>query len=244
MRRSTQWYGETHASDVSQRSRCDNEGTRANLKLQISESEVQQALFASILLYNFGLTLTKISILLQYLRITISRPVRIVCWCFLWFAVLYCIETFFAGVFQCIPVAKFWNQGLPGKCVDTAALYYANAGVNIAQDLSLVVLPFFILRKLIMPRGEKLMLIFVLGLGGVYVSTSLYHILNTNTMVALQLRPCSACTRYLFSMSPKMLPGTALDLRSGLRWNSMLVYYAHRYLHFERCSSDTGLEHS
>jgi hypothetical protein len=68
-----------------------------------------------------------------------------------------------------MPVAKFWDARIPGKCINTAALYYANAAINIVQDVSLVVLPFFMLRSLIMPRKEKISLMVILGLGGMYV---------------------------------------------------------------------------
>ena len=85
----------------------------------------------------------------------------------MWFAVAVCIETFFAGIFQCVPIAKFWDRRIPGKCVNTAALYYANSAINIAQDISLVALPFFILRRLIVPKREKISLLLILGLGGV-----------------------------------------------------------------------------
>ena len=68
-----------------------------------------------------------------------------------------------------MPVEKFWDARIPGKCINTAALYYANAAINIAQDISLVVLPFFMLRSLIMPRKEKISLMIILGLGGMYV---------------------------------------------------------------------------
>lgn len=122
-------------------------------------------------MYNFGLTLTKMSILFQYLRIATGRPMRLLCWAIFWFTAAVCIETLFAGIFQCLPVQKFWDPLVPGKCVNTAALYYANAALNIAQDIVLVILPFFILRGLIMPRKEKLTLMLILGLGGMYVPT-------------------------------------------------------------------------
>lgn len=68
-----------------------------------------------------------------------------------------------------MPVAKFWNPQIPGTCVNAAALYYANAAINIVQDISLVMLPFFMLRSLSMPRKEKVTLMIILGLGGVSV---------------------------------------------------------------------------
>jgi len=117
-------------------------------------------------MYNFGLTLVKISILLQYLRITIDKHVRIACKIFIALAVFNCFQTFFTGIFSCYPVAKFWDDRIPGGCVNKARLWYANAGINIFQDISLIVLPIFILRKLALPRREKISLIFILGLGG------------------------------------------------------------------------------
>ncbi|PSN60339.1 hypothetical protein BS50DRAFT_563986 [Corynespora cassiicola Philippines] len=125
-----------------------------------------KALFASIMMYNFGLTLTKISILLQYLRITVDPIVRKACYILVYITIFNCIHTFFTGVFTCYPVAKFWDDRIPGGCVNKEALWFANAAINIAQDISLVVLPVFILRKLALPKREKIGLILILGLGG------------------------------------------------------------------------------
>jgi hypothetical protein len=118
------------------------------------------------MMYNFGLTLTKVSILLQYLRITIDPPVKKVCRALIFFALLNCIQTLFTGIFSCYPVAKFWDDRIPGGCVNKPALWYANAAINIFQDISLIVLPIFVLRKLVLPRREKICLILILGLGG------------------------------------------------------------------------------
>ncbi|KAL1656297.1 hypothetical protein SLS61_000759 [Didymella pomorum] len=153
---------------------------------QVVASLKNQALYASIIFYNFGLTLTKISILLQYLRIATEKPIRLFCWISIWFTVAVSIEALIAGILQCMPVAKFWDARIPGKCINTAALYYANAAINIVQDISLVVLPFFMLRSLIMPRKEKISLMIILGLGGIAAIASicrlhaLYILTHTN----------------------------------------------------------------
>ncbi|KAF2013598.1 hypothetical protein BU24DRAFT_312480, partial [Aaosphaeria arxii CBS 175.79] len=125
-----------------------------------------KALFASIMMYNFGLTLTKVSIILQYLRITIDKAVRKWCFALLYFTLLNCFQTFMTGIFSCYPVAKFWDDRIPGGCVNKPALWYANAAINITQDIWLIVLPGFILRKLVLPRREKISLMLILGLGG------------------------------------------------------------------------------
>lgn len=125
-----------------------------------------KALFASIMMYNFGLTLTKVSIVLQYLRITIDKDVKKACRLLLWFIFLNCFATWITGIFTCYPVAKFWDDRIPGGCVNKPALWYANAAINILQDVVLILLPIFILRKLMMPRREKIGLCIILGLGG------------------------------------------------------------------------------
>lgn len=117
-------------------------------------------------MYNFGLTFVKVSIILQYLRIAVARAVRIGCYAFLAFVVAYGIETFFSGLFTCVPVSKFWNAATPGRCINDDALYFANAGINIFQDFCLIIFPVFILRKLVLPRREKISLVLILGLGG------------------------------------------------------------------------------
>lgn len=133
------------------------------------EANISQALYASILLYNFSLALTKISVALQYIRLAIDARVKLICWSFLWFTVLYAISAIFAGIFQCFPIPAFWDPRIPGKCIHRSALYYTSAAVSIAQDAALIVLPYFILQKLVLPKREKISLILLLGLGGMYV---------------------------------------------------------------------------
>lgn len=118
------------------------------------------------MMYNFGLTLTKVSIILQYLRITVDRGVRKSCKILMYITLFNCFQTFITGIFSCYPVAKFWDDRIPGGCVNKPALWYANAAINICQDIWLITLPIFILRKLQMPRREKISLILILGLGG------------------------------------------------------------------------------
>jgi hypothetical protein len=118
------------------------------------------------MMYNFGLTLTKISIVLQYLRIAVDKDVRKWCWILFWVTIANSFQTFITGIFSCYPVPKFWDDRSPGGCVNKPALWYSNAAINILQDIWLIVLPILILRKLALPRREKISLIFILGLGG------------------------------------------------------------------------------
>ncbi|KAF2197097.1 hypothetical protein GQ43DRAFT_223315 [Delitschia confertaspora ATCC 74209] len=125
-----------------------------------------KALFASIMMYNFSLTLIKVSIIFQYLRIAANSYVRLACHILMAFILLNCTQTFLTAVFSCVPVPKFWDDRIVGTCVNKPALWFANAGINIVQDIWLIVLPFFILKKLILRTREKVVLMIILGLGG------------------------------------------------------------------------------
>ncbi|KAF2749358.1 hypothetical protein M011DRAFT_456842 [Sporormia fimetaria CBS 119925] len=145
-----------------------------------------KALFASIMMYNFGLTLTKISIVLQYIRIAHQKSHLRWCWALFWITILHCIDSFVTGVLSCYPVPKFWDDRIPGGCVNKPALWYANAAINIIQDIWLVALPIFILRKLFMPRREKIVLMLILGLGGFACCASVIRLNALHTVATSQ----------------------------------------------------------
>ncbi|KAH8664970.1 hypothetical protein BGZ60DRAFT_516265 [Tricladium varicosporioides] len=136
-----------------------------------------KSLFASILIYNFGLLFTKLSILLQYVRICPVGPTRKVIYAVTALVIAYGIETFFSGTFTCTPVAYFWDPTIPGgKCVDKWSLYFANGGINIVTDFMILFLPALILKDLIMPKFQKFTLMAIIALGGAACIASIFRL--------------------------------------------------------------------
>jgi len=66
-------------------------------------------LFASIQLYNVGLTTTKLAILILYRKIFISRRVYIITSVLITLVILYAIETLLTGIFTCYPIQSYWD---------------------------------------------------------------------------------------------------------------------------------------
>ncbi|KAK6499471.1 hypothetical protein TWF506_004101 [Arthrobotrys conoides] len=122
-------------------------------------------LFASIVAYNFSLTLTKTAILLQYLRIFTSKVFRIAAYVMMFIVFGYATEAILTAIFNCVPVEAFWTGDPTAKCIPREALWFANAGLNIFTDFSIAILPLPVIIKLNMPRRQKipLMMIFALG---------------------------------------------------------------------------------
>lgn len=102
-----------------------------------------------------------------YLRIAVKREHR---WAI--FAVMGIVVTFYLAsevvtIFQCTPISKVWNKKQPGHCIEILKFYYANAGVNIATDLMILLLPIPVIKSLNLPKREKFALAFLFLLGSI-----------------------------------------------------------------------------
>src|SRR3981081_2061486 len=84
---------------------------------------------------------TKCSIILLYRRVFTSKGVRTTCHIILAFLVGWYLWAVLSAILTCIPVAKFWDPTLPGRCFNFTALWFSNASVNILTDLTIVIFP-------------------------------------------------------------------------------------------------------
>jgi len=128
---------------------------------------VPQPFWASILVYCLSLTFTKVSILLQYLRVFTTKQFRVFCWALLGFVAVYSTWSVFASIFECMPVAYFWDKTIKGgHCMNQYAVYFTGAAVNIVTDFAIIILPMPVLRRLNLPLKQKRALMLVFALGG------------------------------------------------------------------------------
>ncbi|RKF56660.1 putative pth11-like integral membrane protein [Erysiphe neolycopersici] len=135
-----------------------------------------KTLYLSIIIYNVSLLFIKFSILLQYLRVATNKKVRLACYLVMLFTIVYGIEAFFTGVFHCWPISRFWGDKDTGKCINKPILWFLNSGLNITNDLLLLVLPIFILRASSLPRKQKVSICLILSLGGFAAIVSIWRL--------------------------------------------------------------------
>jgi len=113
-----------------------------------------------------ALTFTKVSILVQYLRIFPVRRFQKVCYGVLLFVVVFGIWTIFGNIFMCTPIKSFWKQSMQSvNCMDRQIVWFTNAAVNIAQDIVILLLPMPLIQTLQVSRGQKRGLVIMFGLG-------------------------------------------------------------------------------
>lgn len=138
-------------------------------------------MFAQGLIYNPILGCARAAIILFLLRL--GDPRRAITWT-LWILFVlnagHVIAVFLVVVFQCQPVHMYWNHFKTDQllddgtvvnpayhCIDQAMFSISTAGIAVAADVAILMVPVFIAWDLRMPLRRKLAVIFVLSLGWV-----------------------------------------------------------------------------
>lgn len=129
-----------------------------------------QAVWWACLSYNLSLVLTKVSILLFYLRKFESYPkLRHMAWTLLIFVVSMTCVVFAVMITACVPLRKYWNPATQGHC-QPEGVWWAIAGFNALSDLCIFILPLPVVYRLQLPRQQKLSLVMVFIVGSLWVS--------------------------------------------------------------------------
>ncbi|OAG12116.1 uncharacterized protein CC84DRAFT_1080938 [Paraphaeosphaeria sporulosa] len=145
-----------------------------------------KAFYASLIVYYLSLGFTKVSILLQYRRVFSTRKFQIACDVVLAVVVVYAFWTVLSSIFGCKPIQAFWTLKHPFKCLDQFTVWFFNGAMNILTDLSIIVLPMPVIRKLNLPRRQKQALIGIFAIGGF---VCLVSILRLQSLVAISNSP-------------------------------------------------------
>jgi len=111
------------------------------------------------IIYTVVIFLTKLSILLLYLRV--FRPARKLCLAIhllLWANLLFYVADFLVEVFQCNPRRKAWDvtHSVQGTCIDQRAAQLASAIINTFSDLAILAVSIGMIWKLQIPLKKKL----------------------------------------------------------------------------------------
>jgi len=125
---------------------------------------------------------TKVAILFLYLRLIPQKGYRLIIWATMVFVTLTFLVFVIVGLFQCSPINFAWDKTIVGgTCFNVTALFYANAGVNIFQDLLIYVLPMRMLFQIQLPQRQKIALIIVFAIGGFVCVTGMLRLNSLKT---------------------------------------------------------------
>lgn len=86
--------------------------------------------------------LSRISVILLYLRIFTDRWARAACWAVMGFLIANCLATIIAAQLECTPLAYTWDRSIEGgKCFNQLLWYKLSNFPNIAGDVMIAILP-------------------------------------------------------------------------------------------------------
>jgi hypothetical protein len=111
--------------------------------------------------------MTKISNLVQLLRVFPVRHFRLSCYYMLATVIAYGAWAAASNMFICNSVSFSWNNNSSknGHCMDRKLIWYTNSGVSIAQDLIILLLPMPLVRSLHISSSQKRGLVIMMIIG-------------------------------------------------------------------------------
>lgn len=124
-----------------------------------------KSLYITIIIYMVTQFSVKFSILFQCKRIfTGCRANQLFLGLIIYLAI-FCAVCLLLSIISCWPIAKYWDDTIPGRCSDEKITPYVLAGINIVNDIVLLVAPMPFLRSLQVARRAKIALISVFACG-------------------------------------------------------------------------------
>ena len=158
-----------------------DEGVAGSLQLTLQHTDrAKLGVTAGPILFQSATMSTKLSLGLFYLRISpFKNGFRIAVYTVMLISGLNSFLNAMGFTWVCQPIHKYWDNSIvTGRCINYDEYFLATACVNAAADLTLLVLPIFILYKLQLPLRRKISAALLLMTGSLYVlETTFYYIL-------------------------------------------------------------------
>lgn len=145
-----------------------NKGGNGRHEETLSKAELKDY-FLSLFIFEqtFGVAVyaVKLSVLLLYRRIFITRSFQISTTVIAILITIWVIVKNLVGAFQCTPIRKAWIKSTPGHCLNFIDLVLGAQAFNVLFDIIILILPISAIYKLHLPRYKKLgvMAIFAVG---------------------------------------------------------------------------------
>ncbi|KAJ5182901.1 hypothetical protein N7492_000517 [Penicillium capsulatum] len=137
-----------------------------------------KAFWLTVPFYNAAVLCAKASILLQYFRVFPTHRMRVICWVMITILGLYGTWAVISAFLNCVPVAKFWDDSIPGFCLSKPGLWFSNASMHITTDLVILLIPIPALIAVDIPNRQKIALIVMFALGGFVCVTSIIRLVS------------------------------------------------------------------
>ncbi|KAH3999904.1 hypothetical protein HBI81_052550 [Parastagonospora nodorum] len=135
-------------------------------------------ILALVVVYKMTVTLIKLSILMIYLKIGVSRTFERLCKLTMCLLVAWQIVVVIVVPAQCTPLEKLWDftGTVEGHCINANAFYHVTSAFHILMDIWILVLPLKLIIRIPRPPREKIALFIIFGLGVISTIASIVRL--------------------------------------------------------------------
>ncbi|KAH8710143.1 hypothetical protein GQ44DRAFT_690258 [Phaeosphaeriaceae sp. PMI808] len=134
--------------------------------------------------YGISIMLTKLSILTLFLRFVLWGSLRVALYIIMVIVVVYSLVTSFVWVYACQPLEKIWNLTITGgSCINWLKVTVFSGVMNTTTDAAILILPVLFLRKLQLPKRQKIGVMVVLMTGGFILIVSIIRLKSSVDLV-------------------------------------------------------------
>ncbi|EER28470.1 hypothetical protein CPC735_063430 [Coccidioides posadasii C735 delta SOWgp] len=141
-------------------------GAKARKNSGVEGEGLQHTIPSRLLIYKIVISLTKVAILLLYLRLfSVQKVFRWLCYALIALTVLSGIAYTPLTIWQCSPVQAFWDRSIPHQCIGNQHWRLSYSVINIGTDFLILFLPIQRIFCLQLERRDKIALIFIFSLG-------------------------------------------------------------------------------
>ncbi|KAH8728457.1 hypothetical protein GQ44DRAFT_824256 [Phaeosphaeriaceae sp. PMI808] len=124
--------------------------------------------------YGISIMLTKLSILTFFIQFAPQRNLRVAIYMTMAFVVMYSLVTSFEWVYACRPIEKYWDLTITsGSCIDWLKITVFSGVMNTTTDAAILILPVLLLRKIQLPKRQKIGVMAILMTGGFILIVSI-----------------------------------------------------------------------
>ncbi|KAH7108852.1 hypothetical protein B0J11DRAFT_240172 [Dendryphion nanum] len=134
--------------------------------------------------YGLSIMLSKLSILVLFLRYLPQKPKKAI-YATIVVVILYSLISSFEWLYACRPLEKYWDLSITrGSCINWLKITIFSGVMNTVTDGVILILPIFMLRKVRLPRWEKIGLVLVMMTGGFVLAISIIRLKKTIDMAS------------------------------------------------------------
>ncbi|KAH8667994.1 hypothetical protein BGZ60DRAFT_408393 [Tricladium varicosporioides] len=137
---------------------------------------LQKLFYITQIFYICVQVLTKVSLLVCFLRIFPQRWFQMTTKVSIIAILIHGVIFIFVIAFQCVPVQSIWNPTIPAKCLNQSAIIFSGSAFSIFEDFLILIIPIPCIKDLKLKVGKRIIVGVMFSIGSFACITSMIRL--------------------------------------------------------------------